>query len=299
LRLVPDESAGQPLVWRLRAVIAAEDEQIAVLQAQVETVLSRLEAAAERERRLELRVAELGRRLSMDSSDSGIPSSKEGIGAKAERKAREKKGRQESERERSKDRGKCGQPGRQGKGLKHDPDPGDSRTAEPPAECRSCHGSLDGADAVEPRWAQVIDIEVLRKVTEVLLPGLGLACGGCGTVTYAPPPIEDAKQVFGTGQARNRTAAAVERTVPFQIACQAAAVTWYAAAGHDPAGLHERRSLASWYTSKAEPATAGMAAKLRRVIIAARFKASRPDQPTREELHAIRLAWEDASPLAA
>ncbi len=35
--------------------------------------------------------------------------------------------------------------------------------------------------------------------------------------------IEDAKQVFGTGQARNRTGAAVERTVPFQIACQAAA----------------------------------------------------------------------------
>jgi hypothetical protein len=37
--------------------------------------------------------------------------------------------------------------------------------------------------------------------------------------------IEDAKQVFGTGQARNRTARAAERTVPFQIACQAAAVT--------------------------------------------------------------------------
>jgi hypothetical protein len=35
--------------------------------------------------------------------------------------------------------------------------------------------------------------------------------------------------------ARNRTARAVERTVPFQIACQAAAVTWYATAGHDPA----------------------------------------------------------------
>ncbi len=68
--------------------------------------------------------------------------------------------------------------------------------------------------------------------------------------------IEDAKQVFGTGQARNRTAAAVERTVPFQIACQAVAVTWYATAGHDPADLHERRAHAPWYTSKAEPATA-------------------------------------------
>jgi DDE superfamily endonuclease len=44
--------------------------------------------------------------------------------------------------------------------------------------------------------------------------------------------IEDAKQVFGTGQARNRTAAGVERTVPFMLACQALAVCWYATAGH-------------------------------------------------------------------
>jgi hypothetical protein len=111
--------------------------------------------------------------------------------------------------------------------------------------------------------------------------------------------IEDSKQLFGTGQARNRTAAAVERTVPFQIACQAVTVTWYATAGHDPADLHERRARAPWYTSKAEPATADMTAKLRRVIIAARFKASRPDQPTPQEISLLRLAWEDAIPLAA
>ena len=33
--------------------------------------------------------------------------------------------------------------------------------------------------------------------------------------------IQDARQVFGAGQARNRTARAVERTVPSQLACQA------------------------------------------------------------------------------
>ena len=32
--------------------------------------------------------------------------------------------------------------------------------------------------------------------------------------------IEDARQVFGAGQARNRTARAVERTVPFQLAAR-------------------------------------------------------------------------------
>jgi len=111
--------------------------------------------------------------------------------------------------------------------------------------------------------------------------------------------IEDAKQIFGAGEARNRTAAAVERAVPFGLVCQAVAVTWYATAGHDPSDLYERRTLAPWYTSKAEPATADIAAKLRRVIIAAKFKASRPDQPTPQEISILRLAWEDAAPLAA
>ena len=107
--------------------------------------------------------------------------------------------------------------------------------------------------------------------------------------------IEDARQVFGAGQARNRTARAVERTIPFQLACQAIATCWYATAGHDPADVAAHRARAPWYASKTQPSTADMAAKLRRVIIAARFKASRPDQPTPEEISVLRLAWEDAA----
>jgi hypothetical protein len=105
--------------------------------------------------------------------------------------------------------------------------------------------------------------------------------------------IEDSKQIFGAGQARNRTARAVERAVPFQLACQAIAVTWYATAGHHPADVEDHRARAPWYTAKAQPSTADMAAKLRRVLITARFQASRPDQPTPEEISVIRLAWED------
>ena len=104
--------------------------------------------------------------------------------------------------------------------------------------------------------------------------------------------IEDSKQIFAAGQARNRTARAVERAVPFQLACQAIAVTWYATAGHDPADVDDHRARAPWYTTKAEPSTADMAAKLRRVLIAARFRAPRPGQPTPEEINVIRLAWE-------
>ena len=111
--------------------------------------------------------------------------------------------------------------------------------------------------------------------------------------------IGDAKQLFGAGQARNRTAAAVERTVPFMLACQALAVCWYATAGHHPADAQTRRLNAPWYTTKTEPSTADMTAKLRRVIIAAKFKRLYADQPEPAEIHAIRLAWEDTGKLAA
>ena len=185
MRLVSDEPgvAGEQgdLVSRLRAVIGAKDEQIAALQASLEAALAGLEASRERGRRLELRVAELERRLSMDSTDSGTPPSRERIGAKEARRAR-----QQSERERRKDRKRGGQPGHQGKGLQRDPDPGETQTADPPAECRSCRAVLDGGEAVRPRWAQVIDAEIVRKVTEWLLPGLLCPC--CGTVTFAEPP---------------------------------------------------------------------------------------------------------------
>ncbi len=170
-----DEIAGQrELLSRLRAVVEAKDAENAVLRQE-------LDAERELRRRLELRLAELERRLSMDSSDSGTPSSKERIGAKEARRAR-----QQSERERRKDRKRGGQPGHQGNGLARDPDPDENKDAGPPAECRRCGAGLGGAEAAGSRWAQVIDVEVIRTVTEWALPGL--ACPCCGTVTFAEPP---------------------------------------------------------------------------------------------------------------
>ncbi len=102
----PGEIAGQrELLSRLRAVVEARDAENAVLRAG-------LDAERELRRRLELRLAELERRLSMDSSDSGTPSSKERAGAKQARRAR-----QQSERERRADRRRGGQPGHPGNGL--------------------------------------------------------------------------------------------------------------------------------------------------------------------------------------
>jgi transposase len=177
----PDPSAGtgerRELLARLRAVIEAKDAENAVLRAE-------LDAALERYRRLELRVGELERRLGQDSTDSGTPSSKESIAARERRKAGRRQ--QESERERRGDRKRGGQPGHQGTGLAREPDPGEVREAGRPAQCRSCKARLDGAVAAGSRWAQVIDVEVARTVTEWALPGLQCPC--CGTVTFADPP---------------------------------------------------------------------------------------------------------------
>jgi transposase len=123
---VPDDAAGlRAANARLRELLADWDAEAAALRAG-------LDAERELRRRLELRLAELERRLGMDSTDSGTPSSRERIGAKEARRAR----RQESERARRKDRKRGGQPGHPGKGLARDPDPGERKEAPPPAECR-------------------------------------------------------------------------------------------------------------------------------------------------------------------
>ena len=64
------------------------------------------------------------------------------------------------------------------------------------------------------------------------------------------------------------------------MACQSLAVLGSPTAGHHPADVAERRARAPWYTTKAEPSTAGMTAKLRRVLIAAKYLPVQPSEPT-------------------
>ena len=106
--------------------------------------------------------------------------------------------------------------------------------------------------------------------------------------------IEDAKQLVGVGEARNRTAQAVRRTVPFGLFAQTLAAVWYLTAGYDPADVTDAVTRAPWQTRKATPSTADALAKLRRVLIATRFRAARPQAPTPAEMHTVRLAWEHA-----
>ena len=101
----------------------------------------------------------------------------------------------------------------------------------------------------------------------------------------------DARQTLGVGQARNRPKQAVERTVPFGMICLSLVTVWYATAGHTPNVAAERRAHSPWYRTKVEPSFEDMTVKLRRVIIAARFRGPRPDLATPEETQAVLLAW--------
>jgi len=178
----PDPPGGdqeqRELLARLRAVVEAKDAEIGLLRA---------ELAAERElrKRLELQVAELQRRLGMDSTDSGTPTSRESIGARERRKT-ERRSRQESERERRQDRKRGGQPGHLGRGLSRDPDPDERKEADPPAQCSRCGIALDAARTAGSSWAQVWDVTISRLVTEWLLPARRCPC--CGQVTVAAAP---------------------------------------------------------------------------------------------------------------
>ncbi|MDQ3093390.1 MAG: transposase, partial [Actinomycetota bacterium] len=102
---------------------------------------------------------------------------------------------------------------------------------------------------------------------------------------------EDAKHVFGVGHARNRTPRAVQRTVPFQFLTMTLTVLWYALHGHHPDIVAEHRARAPWYTTKANPSTADMLAKLRRTIIAAQYHPRHPHTPTTAQITQVQHAW--------
>ena len=137
-----------------------------------------------------LRIAELERRLGAGSDDSGTPSSKESIEAKARGRAerRERKARRDTDtslRERSKDRRRGGQPGHRGRGLVRDPDPQRRERLEPPVECRGCGGELSDTHGAGTAWSQIWDVKVVPWRTEFLLPQRQCAC--CGKITTAVP----------------------------------------------------------------------------------------------------------------
>ena len=107
--------------------------------------------------------------------------------------------------------------------------------------------------------------------------------------------IEDAKQNTGAGHARNRTPTAVARTVPFALTTQTIIITWYTRHGHSPDIAAQRRAAAPWYRTKTHPSYHDMITRLRRLLIAAKFRGPTPRNPTPQETHAVHLAWAEAA----
>jgi len=165
-------------------LVATNEQLRRVIEGMSERHEAELAAERAERQRLELEVADLRRRVGMDSTNSSVPPSKEPFGAKEKRKA---KRRESSERVRSKDRKPGGQPGHPGAGLRREPEPDRSEAADPPAECSSCEADLTGATVLPVGWAQVWDLldPVLEKV-EWALPRRRCAC--CRKVTTAAVP---------------------------------------------------------------------------------------------------------------
>ena len=101
----------------------------------------------------------------------------------------------------------------------------------------------------------------------------------------------DTRQTLGVGQARNRTAQAVNRTWAFGMYVYTIVVLWYAVSGHRSQIVADRRVHAPWYLSKTDPSFADMLTTLRRTLIATRFMGSRPAQPTNAEIRQVQRAW--------
>jgi SRSO17 transposase len=107
--------------------------------------------------------------------------------------------------------------------------------------------------------------------------------------------FQDAKHVFGVGQARNRVQPAVQRTAPFGFLTMTLTILWYTLNGHHPDIVAEHRARAPWYLSKANPSVADMLAKLRRTIIAAQYQPRHAATPTPQEITAVQQAWAAAA----
>ncbi|BBZ09364.1 hypothetical protein MDOR_35330 [Mycolicibacterium doricum] len=107
-------------------------------------------------------------------------------------------------------------------------------------------------------------------------------------------PIETAiaagKQLLGIGQARNRLARAVERTVPLSFCVYSLVIVWYTLHGHHPDDLTGRHAAEPWYQQKNEPAFEDMLEKFRRTLVASRITDVAAAQPDPHKYRDYQLA---------
>jgi hypothetical protein len=103
------------------------------------------------------------------------------------------------------------------------------------------------------------------------------------------PSNATGKQLTGAGDACNRTAKAVERTVPFAFLIQSLMILWYAISCDPAAAIERRRSRCPWYRAKATPSPADMHATLRAELTAARINPVSPGHNETPQITASAL----------
>lgn len=163
-------------------------EAIADANATVEQAHRRLEQADARIVALESEVAALRARVGKDSTNSSTPPSADSPAAKAKRKA------VRSQRVRSSDRKRGGQPGRKGSGLTPTQDPDRTERVAVASECAGCGSDLADGKDVGDSWGQVWDIlPVAWEKVHYVLGRRRCAC--CGTLSTATPPFGQAGAV--------------------------------------------------------------------------------------------------------
>jgi transposase len=122
------------------------------LAALVVKMTAHLEQAGARITALEAEVAALRARLGRDSTNSSTPPSADSLAAKGKRKAAR------SQRVRSVDRKRGGQPGRRGSGLTPTQDPDRTERVAGLESCTGCGSGLSDAHGVGHTWGQVWDL---------------------------------------------------------------------------------------------------------------------------------------------
>jgi hypothetical protein len=96
--------------------------------------------------------------------------------------------------------------------------------------------------------------------------------------------FEDARQITGVGEARNRVKKAVERTVPFGLLCQSLTICWYALCGQADKDVERHRHRSPWYRQKRFPSYQDMLASQRRALISAQYPPVTARTPTQREI---------------
>jgi transposase len=206
-----------------------------------------IEAQAVELEQLRASVAELQRRLGLNSRNSSKPPSSDGLGKPAPRSQRQRSGRKPGK-----------QPGAAGAALRLVDDPDEVRQHRP-RSCGGCGRGLARVEVVGVEVRQVIDLPEIRPwVSEHRL--LSCACR-CGTVTAAtaPPPVAGAGAPvrYGPGVAAVAVWLMVAQHLPVARTAQILA---------DLLGVQVSLGWLAGLTERAAPRLSGFSDRLRALI---------------------------------